>query len=182
MQEKTLWSGGRLSADLDLDLSALNQSLSIDRRMAQQDIQGSRAWSRAIAQAGILTEEEFRQIDAGLAKSGADLADGTFQFRPDDEDIHSAVERQLSEEIGPVAGKLHTGRSRDRFQVMVKGSDPRSHLGNPAAGKRPRRSRRVRPGDHSPGLHALPTGPADPAQPLVARAFLGIRTRPPPLH
>ena len=43
MQEKTLWSGGRLSADLDIDLSALNQSLSIDRRMAQQDIQGSRA-------------------------------------------------------------------------------------------------------------------------------------------
>ena len=49
MQEKTLWSGGRLSADLDLDLSALNQSLSIDRRMAQQDIQGSRAWCKAIA-------------------------------------------------------------------------------------------------------------------------------------
>ena len=129
MQEKTLWSGGRLSADLDIDLSALNQSLSIDQRMAQQDIQGSRAWCRAIAQAGILTEEEFRQIDAGLAKSGADLADGTFQFRPDDEDIHSAVERQLSEEIGPVAGKLHTGRSRNDqvatdFRLWLKDQIP----------------------------------------------------------
>ena len=129
MQEKTLWSGGRLSADLDIDLSALNQSLSIDQRMAQQDIQGSRAWCKAIAQAGILTEEEFRQIDAGLAKSGADLADGTFPFRPDDEDIHTAVERQLSEEIGPVAGKLHTGRSRNDqvatdFRLWLKDQIP----------------------------------------------------------
>lgn len=113
MQEKTLWSGGRLSSDIDIDMSALNQSLSIDKRMAQEDIRGSRAWAKAIAAAGILNETERERIDAGLAKLADDLTAGTFPFKPEDEDIHSAVERQLTAEIGAVAGKLHTGRSRN---------------------------------------------------------------------
>lgn len=113
MQEKTLWSGGRLSSDIDIDMSALNQSLSIDKRMAQEDIRGSRAWAKAIAAAGILDETELGQIDTGLAKLADDLSAGTFPFKPEDEDIHSAVERQLTAEIGAVAGKLHTGRSRN---------------------------------------------------------------------
>ena len=113
MHEKTLWSGGRLSSDIDIDMSALNQSLSIDKRMAQEDIRGSRAWAKAIANAGILNDEERERIDAGLAKLADDFAAGTFPFRDEDEDIHSAVERQLTAEIGPVAGKLHTGRSRN---------------------------------------------------------------------
>lgn len=129
MQEKTLWSGGRLTSDIDIDMSALNQSLSIDRRMAQEDIQGSRAWAKAIAAAGILTDEEQQQIDAGLAKLADDLATGVFPFQPSDEDIHSAVERQLTSEIGAVAGKLHTGRSRNDqvvtdFRLWMKNNIP----------------------------------------------------------
>ncbi len=113
MGEKTLWSGGRLGSDLDLNMSVLNQSLSIDRRMAREDIQGSIAWAEALGTAGILTNGERSAITNGLKKLLSDVEADRFPFKASDEDIHSAVERQLTEEIGPVAGKLHTGRSRN---------------------------------------------------------------------
>lgn len=113
MGEKTLWSGGRLGSDLDLNMSVLNQSLSIDRRMAREDIQGSIAWAGALEAAGILTSGESAAIIHGLEKLLTDVEADRFPFKASDEDIHSAVERQLTEEIGPVAGKLHTGRSRN---------------------------------------------------------------------
>lgn len=113
MGEKTLWSGGRLGSDLDLNMSVLNQSLSIDRRMAREDIQGSIAWAGALDAAGILTGGESAAIIHGLEKLLSDVEADRFPFKASDEDIHSAVERQLTEEIGPVAGKLHTGRSRN---------------------------------------------------------------------
>lgn len=113
MEEKTLWSGGRLGSDLDLNMSVLNQSLSIDRRMAREDIQGSIAWAEALETAGILTSEERTLITHGLEKLLSDVEADRFPFKASDEDIHSAVERQLTEEIGAAAGKLHTGRSRN---------------------------------------------------------------------
>lgn len=113
MGEKTLWSGGRLGSDLDLNMSVLNQSLSIDRRMAREDIQGSIAWAGALEAAGILMSGESAAIIHGLEKLLTDVEADRFPFKASDEDIHSAVERQLTEEIGPVAGKLHTGRSRN---------------------------------------------------------------------
>jgi len=108
----TLW-GGRFSQKLDDLAWALNASLPVDQRMAIQDVEGSIAWAAAIHSAGILTDEEHASISLGLDTVRKEFASGEFIFQPSDEDIHTAVERRLSELIGTAAGKLHTGRSRN---------------------------------------------------------------------
>ena len=108
----TLW-GGRFSQKLDDLAWALNSSLPVDQRMAIQDVEGSIAWAAAIHNAGILTDEEHASIALGLDTVRKEFASGEFIFQPSDEDIHTAVERRLSELIGAAAGKLHTGRSRN---------------------------------------------------------------------
>lgn len=113
MEKNTLWSGGRLSAALNQSMADLNRSLDIDKRMADQDIRGSQAWAKATCAAGILTEEEYQMIHTGLEQVRQEIADGSFVYQETDEDIHTAVERRLTEIIGPVGGKLHTGRSRN---------------------------------------------------------------------
>lgn len=90
----------------------LNLSLSIDQRLWREDVRGSIAWARALGGTGILTGAEVDQIVAGLGKVADRLEREGFDG-VDDEDIHSLVERLLGEEAGPVAGKLHTGRSRN---------------------------------------------------------------------
>jgi argininosuccinate lyase len=91
----------------------LNASLSFDRRLASQDVRGSLAWAASLEKAGVLTAAEYEQILAGLSQLDAEFEQGSFAFQPQDEDIHSAVERRLVELIGPQGGKLHTGRSRN---------------------------------------------------------------------
>lgn len=108
----TLW-GGRFNAKLDEKAFLLNASLPFDKRLALQDVKGSVAWTAALAQAGVLTEEESKELIAGLEAVGAEFKGGTFTLIESDEDIHTAVERRLGELIGPLAGKLHTGRSRN---------------------------------------------------------------------
>lgn len=108
----TLW-GGRFSQKLNDLAWALNASLPVDQRMALQDVDGSIAWAAAIHNAGILSDEEHASISNGLDTVRKEFASGEFIFLPSDEDIHTAVERRLSELIGPAAGKLHTGRSRN---------------------------------------------------------------------
>ena len=108
----TLW-GGRFSGKLDPAAWEMNRSLDFDRRLAQQDVRGSLAWAHALQRAGVLTDEESSQICAGLQAVAQEFTLGTFEFQEGDEDIHSAVERRLGELIGPAAGKLHTGRSRN---------------------------------------------------------------------
>lgn len=108
----TLW-GGRFTQSLDSLAWALNSSLPVDQRMAIQDVEGSIAWAAAIHSAGILTDEEHASISLGLDTVRKEFASGEFIFQPSDEDIHTAVERRLSELIGAAAGKLHTGRSRN---------------------------------------------------------------------
>jgi argininosuccinate lyase len=107
-----LW-GGRFSGEPDQLAYQFNASISIDWRLAQYDIQGSQAWGRALGQAGILTEAEAAQIISGLGKVLEEVQGDTFQLQPGDEDVHTAIERRLTEIIGPVGGKLHTGRSRN---------------------------------------------------------------------
>jgi argininosuccinate lyase len=108
----TLW-GGRFSEPTDDDLRRLNDSIGFDRRMYAEDIQGSIAWAQAIHKAGVITADEADQIVAGLEQVKAEFDSGTFEFKPGDEDIHTAVERRLTEIVGAVGGKLHTGRSRN---------------------------------------------------------------------
>jgi argininosuccinate lyase len=108
----TLW-GSRFSGKLNPAAWDLNASLGVDRRLAAQDVRGSLAWANALEKAGVLVERERLQIRQGLLAVGEELAGEAFVFQESDEDIHTAVERRLSELIGPLAGKLHTGRSRN---------------------------------------------------------------------
>jgi argininosuccinate lyase len=108
----TLW-GGRFSTKLNEQAWDLNSSLPVDQRMAIQDVDGSLAWADALHKAKILLDEEHASISLGLGTVKGEFASGQFSFVPSDEDIHTAVERRLIELIGPVAGKLHTGRSRN---------------------------------------------------------------------
>ena len=107
-----LW-GGRFSGALDPLMEEFNASIDFDRRLWQADIHGSQAYARALARAGLLTEQEAEQIVAGLERIAAEWRAGQFEIQAGDEDIHTANERRLTELIGPVAGKLHTGRSRN---------------------------------------------------------------------
>ncbi len=108
----TLWHG-RFETDPDAAMFALNASLPFDRRMAEQDVRGSLAWAAALKDAGVLTPTEHSRIAEGLQSILAAFRAGEFSFAAGDEDIHTAVERRLGELIGPLAGKLHTGRSRN---------------------------------------------------------------------
>jgi len=107
-----LW-GGRFTQGLDPQAFALNASIDFDRRLALQDVRGSLAWARALVKAGVLSPQSGAQIVAGLQSIKSEFEAGQFEFQPGDEDIHTAVERRLGELIGPAAGELHTGRSRN---------------------------------------------------------------------
>jgi argininosuccinate lyase len=103
----------RFESDPDAIFWQLNASLAFDRRLAPYDVRGSKAHARALRGAGVLSDEELARLDAGLDDVAAELEGGTFPFLESDEDIHMAVERRLTELIGPLGGKLHTGRSRN---------------------------------------------------------------------
>jgi argininosuccinate lyase len=92
---------------------AYTSSLAVDRRLWRQDVAGSRAHVRGLVGAGVLEAAEGKLLLDGLAKVAGELEAGAFAFTDGDEDVHSAVERRLTELVGPVGGKLHTGRSRN---------------------------------------------------------------------
>jgi argininosuccinate lyase len=108
----TLWHGRFTDAPAD-DLLAFTESLSFDRRLAPDDVAGSRAHVAMLARAGLLTEEEASLVTAALVRVEIELSDGAFVFAPEDEDIHTAIERRVTELAGPAGAKLHTGRSRN---------------------------------------------------------------------
>jgi argininosuccinate lyase len=92
---------------------AFTESLSFDRRLAPDDVAGSRAHVRMLARVGLLTRDEERAVLAALEQVEGELADDTFKFEPSDEDIHTAIERRVTEIAGDAGAKLHTGRSRN---------------------------------------------------------------------
>jgi argininosuccinate lyase len=104
--------GGRAAASPARSLDELNRSLPVDQRLWREDIEASRAWVQALLRADVLDESEARALDAGLRAVAARLAAEGFADKQD-EDIHTLVERLLYDEVGAVAGKLHTGRSRN---------------------------------------------------------------------
>lgn len=110
--EHKLW-GGRFSAPTAAEMSLYNDSFRFDVRLAACDISGSIAWASALAEAGLITSDEQEQLVQGLELVRREFADGRFEAKPSDEDIHTAVERRLGELVGEVALKLHTGRSRN---------------------------------------------------------------------
>lgn len=107
-----LW-GGRFTGKTDPLMEAFNASIHVDKRMWRADLRGSQAYAQALAHAGMLTQNECDAIVEGLNQVAAEWAAAGFALQAGDEDIHTANERRLTELIGPVAGKLHTGRSRN---------------------------------------------------------------------
>src|SRR5262245_19895313 len=104
---------GRFGEEQDPLFRRISSSISFDRRLAPFDIAQSKAHALILAKLDVLDDTELEQVTSGLDNVADELDQGTFQFREDDEDIHMAVERRLTELIGPVGGKLHTARSRN---------------------------------------------------------------------
>ncbi|KAJ0399744.1 hypothetical protein P43SY_009325 [Pythium insidiosum] len=109
---KKLW-GGRFRGNVDPIMDKFNESLSVDKRMWLADLTGSQAYAQAQQRNGVLTADEASQIVDGLEAIKKEWQSGTFVVKQGDEDIHTANERRLTELIGSVGGKLHTGRSRN---------------------------------------------------------------------
>jgi argininosuccinate lyase len=103
----------RFRKDPDPRFWRLNRSIEFDWRLAPYDIDQSQAHARALQRIGVLSDAELEETCAGLDRVGERMGKAGFQFADEDEDIHMAIERLLGEEIGALAGKLHTGRSRN---------------------------------------------------------------------
>jgi argininosuccinate lyase len=108
----TLWQGRFEGGPAD-ELLAYTVSLPYDQRLASDDIAGSRAHVRGLAAAGILTDSDAKILLTALDRVADELAGGTLAFRPSDEDVHTAIERRVTEIAGEVGARLHTGRSRN---------------------------------------------------------------------
>nr|WP_309503105.1 argininosuccinate lyase [uncultured Roseovarius sp.] len=115
MADKTsnqMW-GGRFAAGPDAIMEAINASIGFDKRMAAQDIAGSRAHAAMLARTGIVSDTDAEAMREGLLTVLSEIEAGTFEFSAALEDIHMNVEARLKEIIGAPAGRLHTGRSRN---------------------------------------------------------------------
>src|SRR3954452_19657800 len=104
---------GRFAEPQDPLFRALNTSLGFDRRLWPEDVAQSRAHAEMLAARGIISDADRDALHAALDEVHAELAAGRFPFADDDEDIHMAIERRVTELAGPVGGKLHTARSRN---------------------------------------------------------------------
>ena len=107
-----MW-GGRFAMSPAEIMQEINASVSYDKRLAPQDIRGSKAHAAMLAEAGIITKADAREIAKGLDQVMSEIKDGSFVFSEGLEDVHMNVESRLKEVIGPAAGRLHTARSRN---------------------------------------------------------------------
>lgn len=107
-----MWKG-RFAQDTSSLVEQFGESISYDWRLFPNDVAGSIAHARAQLKAGLLTQEEFSQIESGLREIEKDIKGGKFEFRTSLEDIHMNIEAELTKRIGAVGGKLHTARSRN---------------------------------------------------------------------
>ena len=107
-----LW-GGRFSEENDERVADFTRSIELDRELAADDIAGSIAHVRGLARAGLLTDDELDELVGGLNGLAEAVAAGAIDWDPALEDVHLNLESALADRIGAVAGKLHTGRSRN---------------------------------------------------------------------
>jgi argininosuccinate lyase len=111
-----LWAG-RFSASPSAIAVAFTRSLDFDRELAPHDLRATAAHVEGLVRAGVLTEDEAAAITRELERIGAEVEAGTFAWAETDEDIHSAVERALTERLGPTGARVHAGRSRNDLVV-----------------------------------------------------------------
>ena len=104
-----MW-GGRFDLPADKFAEEFGAVIHIETRMCQDDIQGSIAHAKMLAHQGIISQEDGEKIVQGLGAVLEEIKSGQFTFKAEDEDIHMAIEKRLTELIGPAGGRLHTGR------------------------------------------------------------------------
>lgn len=132
--DKTHFWSGRFDQPPHELFVQLNASITFDWRLAPYDIQGSLAHARMLSGIGVLTADEFGLIEQGLGKIMAEIARGEFEFRLEDEDIHSAIEKRLIGLVGDVGKKLHTARSRNDQVATDLALFLKDHIGQHLAG------------------------------------------------
>jgi argininosuccinate lyase len=103
----------RSSEPQDPLFQALNSSIAFDYRLAPYDLEQSVAHARMLARAGIISDADLAELERGLAEVRREIEEDRFEVQAGDEDVHMAIERRLTEIVGPVGGKLHTARSRN---------------------------------------------------------------------
>ncbi len=107
-----LWEG-RFSQRPHAKVRQFGDSIAFDRRLGPADVRANITYAHGLARAGLLTDEECHKLVSALEQVGRELAEGQLEVRPDDEDVHAAVESRLHDLVGPIAGKLPAGRSRN---------------------------------------------------------------------
>jgi argininosuccinate lyase len=127
---KKVW-GGRFREDINEVVDAFNSSISFDRRLYAQDIEGSKAHCRMLAKQGIIPDEEASMIIDALAEIKREIERGEFHIHDDSEDIHTLVERALIDKVGRIGEKIHTGRSRNDqvaldFRIYIREATDRA--------------------------------------------------------
>jgi argininosuccinate lyase len=133
MSTNKMW-GGRFEAGPAAIMREITPSIDFDKRLAAEDLAGSRAHCRMLANEGIISKDDGQAILDGLAKIEKEIADGSFTFKRELEDIHLNIEARLAELIGPAAGRLHTARSRNDqvvtdFRLWVRAACDRADQG-----------------------------------------------------
>ncbi len=143
-----LW-GGRFQGSSDDRLVEFSRSIDVDSRLAGDDLAGSIAHVNGLARAGLLSPAEAAQLITGLEGLRAELAAGTLEWDPALEDVHLNLEVALAARIGPVAGRLHTGRSRNDqvatdLRLWARRETAPADRGDPRAGAIAGRTGRAR--------------------------------------
>ncbi|HKU65329.1 MAG TPA: argininosuccinate lyase, partial [Rhizomicrobium sp.] len=133
MSTNKMW-GGRFEAGPAAIMREITPSIDFDKRLAAEDLAGSRAHCRMLATEGIISKDDGKAILDGLASIEKEIADGSFVFKRELEDIHLNIEARLAELIGPAAGRLHTARSRNDqvvtdFRLWVRSACERADQG-----------------------------------------------------
>ena len=133
MSTNKMWGGRFASGPADI-MREITPSIDFDKRLAAEDLAGSRAHCRMLANEGIISKDDGQKILDGLSQIEKEIADGQFVFKRELEDIHLNIEARLAELIGPAAGRLHTARSRNDqvvtdFRLWVRGACERADQG-----------------------------------------------------
>src|SRR5690242_13036328 len=133
MSTNKMW-GGRFESGPAAIMREITPSIDFDKRLAGEDLAGSRAHCRMLAGEGIISKDDAQKILDGLTRIEKEIADGSFVFKRELEDIHLNIEARLTEIIGPVAGRLHTARSRNDqvvtdFRLWVRSACERADRG-----------------------------------------------------